>query len=290
MIKKAIIPVAGLGTRFLPATKAVAKEMLPVVDKPVIQYIVEEAAASGITDIIFVTSQYKRSIEDHFDRSFELEYRLEKKGKLQELRQMKEIANLANFYFVRQDEPLGDGHAILKAQNFISQHEAFAVLYGDDIVINTPLTPLPPSLKLQLAGKMGGRPCLGQLIDVYEKYGDSVIALEQVPKSEVDKYGVIAGTEVEDRVWQINKIVEKPEISKAPSDLTIVGKYVVPYEIFDSLKQTRPSKVGEIYFSHALRDLLKTKPMYGCKFEGIRYDCGSKEGWLKANIEIGGGA
>ncbi len=270
-IRTAIITVAGMGTRFLPATKALPKEMLPVVDKPVIQYIVEEAVASGIQEIIFVTAIGKRAIEDHFDRNFELEYRLEQKKKEKELSELKKIGKLAKFAFVRQAKPLGDGHALLSAVPFIDQHEPIAVLFGDDIIDN-------------------GRnaPALKQLMDVYDEYHDPVIALQEVPKKQVSSYGVIGGKEVEKHVWQINKFVEKPEPKEAPSNLIVIGRYVLTPEIFQILKTQEPGKDGEIRLADAFATYLANKrALYGCQFDGVRYDCGNKLGFLKAQIELG---
>jgi len=268
-IRKAIIPVAGMGTRFLPAAKAQPKEMLAVVDKPVIQYIVEEAVASGIEEIIFVTAIGKRAIEDHFDRNFELEYRLEQKNKLKELEQIKGLGKLAKFAFVRQNKPLGDGHAVLSALPFVDQHEPVAVLFGDDII----------------NGKI---PALKQLMEVYEKYNDSVIALEEVPKKDVSSYGVIGGKNIGGRVWEIKKFVEKPAIAEAPSNLIVVGHYIITPEIMKILAEVKPGKDGEIRLADAFAAYLKTgRVLYGCKFAGIRYDCGNKFGFLKAQIELG---
>ncbi|MBI2473439.1 UTP--glucose-1-phosphate uridylyltransferase GalU [Candidatus Uhrbacteria bacterium] len=268
-IRKAIIPVAGMGTRFLPASKAQPKEMLAVVDKPVIQYIVEEAVASGIEEIIFVTAIGKRAIEDHFDRNFELEYRLEQKNKISELDIVKQIGKLAHFAFVRQTKPLGDGHAVLSALPFIDQHEPVAVLFGDDIID-------------------AQRPALAQLIDIYETYGDPVIALQKVPKKEVSRFGVIGGKRLNPNVWEINQFVEKPEVEKAPSDLIVIGRYILTPEIFELLPQQAAGKDGEIRLADAfITRLEQGKALYGCKFEGIRYDCGSKLGFLKAQVELG---
>lgn len=269
MIRKAIIPVAGMGTRFLPASKAQPKEMLAVVDKPVIQYIVEEAVASGIEEIIFVTSIGKRAIEDHFDRNFELEYRLEQKGKKKELEMVGAIGKLAKFAFVRQTKPLGDGHAVLSALPFVDPNEPIAVLFGDDIIDGKP-------------------PALAQLIQAYETYRDPVIALQEVERSEVSNYGVIGGNEVEDRIWRISKFVEKPPENKAPSNLIAVGRYVLTPDVLNLLKTQKPGKDGEIRLADAFGSYLaKKRALYGCRFEGTRYDCGSKLGYLKAQVELG---
>jgi len=268
-IRKAIIPVAGMGTRFLPATKAQPKEMLTVVDKPVIQYIVEEAVASGIEEIIFVTAIGKRAIEDHFDRNFELEYRLEQKNKIKELEQIKAVGRLAKFAFVRQSKPLGDGHAVLCALPFVEKHEPVAVLFGDDIIDN----------KI---------PALKQLIDIFEKYNDSVIALEEVPKKEVYRYGVIGGRKLDKKTWEIDQFKEKPAVEDAPSNLAVVGQYVITPEIMKLLKTIKPGKDGELRLADAFSAYLKTgRVLYGCKFDGTRYDCGNKFSFLRAQVELG---
>ncbi len=268
-IRKAIIPVAGMGTRFLPASKAQPKEMLAVVDKPVIQYIVEEAVASGIEEIIFVTAIGKRAIEDHFDRNFELEYRLEQKKKIEELIDLQKIGKLAKFAFVRQTKPLGDGHAILSALPFVEKHEPVAVLFGDDII----------------DGKI---PALKQLIDMYEKYGDPVIALQKVPKKEVSNYGVIGGKKLNKGEWKINRFVEKPAVKDAPSDLIVIGRYIITPEIMAMLPSVAAGKDGEIRLADAFAaHLANGKTLSGCEFEGVRYDCGSKLGFVKAQIELG---
>ncbi len=268
MITKAIIPVAGFGTRFLPATKVQPKEMLTVVDKPVIQYIVEEAAKSGIKDIIFITSQNKRAVEDHFDRNFELEHILKIKRKLSLLKEIQNISTLANFFYVRQQAPLGDGHAILQAEKLINKGEAFAVLFGDDIIYNPQ------------------NPCLKQLAAVFKQYKQTVIALEEVPKKNVLHYGVIKGEKVGNATYKISEIVEKPSPLAAPSNLSIVGRYIVTHDIFSALAKVKKSKSGEIRFSDALGILLKDQSVYGYQFEGKRYDCGAKLGFLKATVDL----
>ena len=266
-IRKAILPVAGFGTRFLPATKAQPKEMLPVVDKPVIQYLVEEAVASGIEEIIFVTGRGKRAIEDHFDHSFELEYNLVEKGKKGLLKEVQKISILANFAYVRQPQPLGDGHAILCAKKLVN-NEPVAILFGDDLVDSA-------------------IPCLKQLIAAYERYNDAVIALERVPKDEVSRYGIVDAVEVGQRTYEIKDLVEKPSIKKAPSNLAIVGKYVITPEVFNALEKTKPDKKGEIRLADALKKVLAEKPVYGYEFKGSRYDCGNKLGFLKATVDFG---
>lgn len=268
-IRKAIIPVAGMGTRFLPAAKAQPKEMLSVVDKPVIQYIVEEAVESGIEEIVFVTAIGKRAIEDHFDRNFELEYRLEQKKKLKELEQIKAIGKLAKFAFVRQNKPLGDGHAVLSAIPFVNRGEPVAVLFGDDIID-------------------GVKPALKQLMDVYDEYHDPVVALQKVPKKQVSGYGVIGGKNVRKNVWEIREFVEKPPVEKAPSDLIVIGRYVLTPEIIELLPKVKAGKDGEIRLADAFDAYLKMdRALYGCVFEGTRYDCGNKLGFLKAQVELG---
>ncbi|MFH0854477.1 MAG: UTP--glucose-1-phosphate uridylyltransferase GalU [bacterium] len=269
-IKKAIIPVAGFGTRFLPATKAQPKEMLPIVDKPIIQYLVEEAVESGIEEIIFVTGRGKRAIEDHFDHSYELEHNLVEKGKHNFLEKIYKISKLAKFVYVRQPEPLGDGHALLCAKNLIN-NEPCAVLYGDDIVYSKV-------------------PCLKQMIEVYEKYKDTIIALEEVEKKDVEKYGIVKISkkqEMEDRIYKIKDIAEKPLIKDAPSNLAIVGKYIITPEVFEILEKIKPDKSKEIRLADALKKFLRKRNIYGYKFEGVRYDCGSKMGFLKATVEFG---
>lgn len=268
-IRTAIIPVAGMGTRFLPATKAQPKEMLPVVDKPVIQYIVEEVVAAGIDNIIFVTAFGKRAIEDHFDRNFELEYRLEQNHKQRELEVVKSIGKLAKFAFVRQAKPLGDGHAILSALPFVDPDEPVAVLFGDDIID-------------------GKKPAIGQLIEVFEKYGDPVAAIQEVPKKDVSNYGVIGGKKLNGKTWQVDTFVEKPEAKKAPSNLAIVGRYIITPDILKLLKKQKPGKGGEIRLADAfITHLENKKAMYGCQFDGVRYDCGNKLQFIRAQIELG---
>ena len=268
-IRKAIIPVAGMGTRFLPATKAQPKEMLTVVDKPIIQYIVEEAVAAGIEEIIFVTAIGKRAIEDHFDRNFELEYRLEQKGKKAERNELSKIGKMAKFAFVRQAKPLGDGHAILSALPFIDRHEPVAVLFGDDIID-------------------AKTPALKQLMDVHETTDAPVIALTKVPKDLVSNFGVIGGKEKKDRVWQIDRFVEKPKPEKAPSNLIVIGRYIITPAIYDLLETQKPGKDGEIRLANAFESYLKNnRSLYGCEFDGTWYNCGNKFGFIKAQIELG---
>lgn len=268
-IRKAIIPVAGMGTRFLPASKAQPKEMLAVVDKPIIQYIVEEAVASGIEEIIFVTSIGKRAIEDHFDRNFELEHRLKQKKKTKELEEISKIGKLAKFAFVRQNKPLGDGHAVLSALPFIDPNEPVAVLFGDDII----------------DGKV---PALKQLMDVYDKYGDPVISLHRVPKAMVPSFGVVDGKSLDKNTWAISRFVEKPPLKEAPSDLVVIGRYILTPEVLTTLVKTKPGKDGEIRLAGAFETMLKkNKALYGCIFDGTWYNCGNKLGFLMAQVELG---
>lgn len=265
-VRKAIIPAAGLGTRFLPATKAQPKEMLPIVDKPTIQYIIEEAVAAGIQDIIVVTGRNKRSIEDHFDRSIELELELEKGGKQEMLEMVKEISEMANLHYIRQKEPRGLGHAILAAQHFIG-NEPFAVLLGDDVVVSK-------------------QPCLGQMIDVFHEYQTSILGVQTVPHEVVNKYGIVAGKQVDDRVYKVQDMVEKPALEEAPSNIAVLGRYIITPEIFPFLETQDAGKGGEIQLTDALKRLAKEQAMYAYDFKGHRYDVGSKIGFLQANIEF----
>jgi len=265
-IRKAVLPVAGLGTRFLPATKAQPKEMLPIVDKPTIQYVVEEAAASGIEDIIIVTGRGKNAIEDHFDRSLELQIALERKGNDGQLKEIQRISELASFCYVRQKEPLGLGHAILVTRALVG-NEPFAVLLGDDIID-------------------AEVPCLRQMISVFDKYRSSIIAVQQVPREETSSYGIIDHKPLEDSVYRIEDLVEKPTPDTAPSDLAIIGRYILTPEIFDALEQTLPDEGGEIQLTNGLRILLRTQAIYGLAFRGRRYDAGSKLGFLKATVQF----
>jgi len=266
-IKKVIIPVAGFGTRFLPATKAQPKEMLPIVDKPIIQYLVEEAVNSGISDVIFVTGRGKRAIEDHFDSSFELEHILEKKGKQDILKMIRDISDMATFAYVRQKEAKGDGHAILSAAHLVNNEPACAILFGDCIVDSD-------------------IPCLKQMIEVYNKYQCSVIAVEEVPHDQVHQYGVIKGKQINDRVYELESIVEKPKQEEAPSNLAIIGKYIITQQVFKELANT-PEQNGEIYLANALTRNLKNERVIGYQLQGKWYDCGSKIGFLKAIVDFG---
>ena len=266
-IRKAIIPVAGFGTRFLPATKAQPKEMLTLVDKPVIQYIVEEAVAAGIEQIIFVTSQTKRAIEDHFDRNFELEYRLREKKRDQALAEVMAISELAKFVYIRQQNPKGDGHAILLAKDLIGD-EPCAVMYGDDVVD-------------------AEVPCIGQLIALHDKYQDPVMGVLRVPKKDISKYGVIKGTKSAERTYDVSELVEKPKPEDAPSDLAIIGRYVITPEVFSALERAKPSPDGEIRLIDAFRALKGKRSMYAYEFQGRRYDCGNKLQFLIAAVDYG---
>ena len=264
-VRKAVIPAAGLGTRFLPATKAQPKEMLPIVDKPTIQYIVEEAIASGIEDILIVTGRGKRAIEDHFDKSYELEDILKRKGEEELLALVQDISNLVNLNYVRQKEPKGLGHAIDCARSFID-NEPFAVLLGDDIVDSEV-------------------PCLKQLIDVYEKYNTTILGVQHVPDADVSKYGIIKGSQIEDHIFKVSDLVEKPDRDKAPSNIAILGRYIISPEIFTYLGMALPGKGGEIQLTDALKMLLSTGSMYAYDFTGKRYDVGNKQGFLEATVE-----
>jgi UTP--glucose-1-phosphate uridylyltransferase len=266
-VRKGVFPAAGLGTRFLPATKAQPKEMLPLVDKPTIQYVVEEAVASGLSEIIIVTGRGKRAIEDHFDASFELEYYLNDRGKTEELAQVKTISELASVCYVRQKEPLGLGHAILCARALVGE-EPFGVFLGDDIIGGAPA------------------PCMRQLLDVFRYHGGPVIAVERVPRDRIHQYGVIAGRPLGGRVWEITDLVEKPKAEDAPSDLAIIGRYVLTPDLFGLLADTVPDRRGEIQLTDALRTLRERRPMYALEFEGTRYDTGDKLGFLKATVEF----
>lgn len=264
-IKKAIIPAAGLGTRFLPATKAQPKEMLPIVDKPTLQYIIEEAIQSGIEEILIVTGRSKKSIEDHFDRSVELELELEKKGKTDMLKMVQDISNMVNIHYIRQKEPKGLGHAIYCAKSFIG-NEPFAVLLGDDIVD-------------------AKTPCLKQLIDCYNEYQTTILGVQEVPDSEVNKYGIINAKPIEDNVYKIKDMIEKPNLNEAPSNIAILGRYILTPTIFDILETQQPGKGGEIQLTDALRTLVKSEALYAYIFEGKRYDVGDKLGFLEATVD-----
>ncbi|BAW31131.1 MAG TPA: UTP--glucose-1-phosphate uridylyltransferase GalU [Methanothermobacter sp.] len=261
---KAVIPAAGLGTRFLPVTKAQPKEMLPVYDKPTIQYVVEEAVASGINDILIVTGKGKRSIEDHFDKSFELEYFLKRNGKNEFLREVEAISELADIYYVRQKEQKGLGDAIYCAKKHVDGEDAFAVLLGDTITTSKV-------------------PCIRQLIDIYKEYGASAIAVEEVPREKVERYGVIKPKPLKKNLYIAEDLVEKPPVEEAPSNLAIIGRYVLESEIFDHIRDTPPGVGGEIQLTDAMRSLNR---LYGYLFKGKTYDIGNKVDWLKTSIEF----
>ncbi|WP_066683974.1 UTP--glucose-1-phosphate uridylyltransferase GalU [Christensenella intestinihominis] len=265
-IRKVVIPAAGLGTRFLPATKAQPKEMLPIVDKPTIQYIVEEAVASGIESVVIITGRSKRAIEDHFDKSIELELELTKKNKCELLQLVEDIASMVNVMYVRQKEPLGLGHAILTAKDFIG-NEPFGVILGDDVV-------------------KGDKPALGQLMDAYGKCGSTVLGVQRVDIKDTDKYGVIATDEPDGRLHKVSDLVEKPGPENAPSDIAILGRYVLTPGIFEAIENTPPGKGGEIQLTDAIRRLQETEAVYAYEFEGKRYDVGDKLGFLKATCEF----
>jgi UTP--glucose-1-phosphate uridylyltransferase len=265
-VRKAVFPVAGLGTRFLPATKASPKEMLPLLDKPLIQYGVEEARAAGIEEVIFVTGRGKRAIEDHFDISVELEQVLEKKGQTDVLEEIRALSNMVQCVYVRQKETLGLGHAILCARDIVG-NEPFAVILGDDIIdAETPVT--------------------AQALDLFTERGGSVVAVEPIPRERISAYGVISGEKIEDRVWHIRDLVEKPAPEDAPSDLAVIGRYVLTPEIFDILDKTKPDNRGEIQLTDGLRVLCGQQPVFGLVFAGKRYDAGNVLGFLEATVEL----
>ena len=270
-VRKAVFPAAGLGTRFLPATKAQPKEMLPLVDKPLIQYGVEECIHSGVSNIIIVTGRGKTSIEDHFDKSFELEYLLESRGKNDLLSDVRSISDMIDVSYVRQKEALGLGHAVLRAKELVGP-EPFAVILSDDVIESDV-------------------PCVRQLLDIYEYFGASVLALMEVPPDMISSYGVVDAEPVEhgggrNKLFRIRSMVEKPKASEAPSNLAIIGRYVLTPEIFRSIESVQPGAGGEIQLTDGLRHLLRNRPIYGLKFEGTRYDAGDKLGFLKATVEF----
>ncbi|HFD2045021.1 TPA: UTP--glucose-1-phosphate uridylyltransferase GalU [Clostridium perfringens] len=265
-IRKAIIPAAGLGTRFLPATKAQPKEMLPIVDKPTIQYIIEEAIDSGIEEILIITGRSKKCIEDHFDKSVELEMELEKSGKNELLDLVRDISGMVDIHYIRQKEPRGLGHAIYCAKTFVGD-EPFAILLGDDVVYNEE------------------KPCLKQLINCYNEYKTSVLGVQTVPESHVSKYGIVDGKYIEGKVYKVKGLVEKPYVEEAPSNVAILGRYIVTPRIFDILENTKPGKGGEIQLTDALLELMGQEAMYAYDFEGRRYDVGDKLGFLEATVE-----
>lgn len=270
-VRKAVIPAAGLGTRFLPATKAIPKEMLPIVDIPTVQYIVEEAVASGIEEILIITNSNKHCMENHFDKDYELEARLTESGKMKEVEMINDIANMANIYYVRQKEPKGLGHAVLCAKSFIG-NEPFAVLLGDDVVINK-----------------GGEPALQQLIHAYDKHRASVVGVQTVAEDQVSKYGIVAPNQnvpADGRAVKLDNMVEKPSREEAPSQMAVLGRYVLTPEIFELLESQGAGAGGEIQLTDAICRLIDTQAVYAYDFEGIRYDVGDKFGFIKATIDF----
>ena len=266
-VRKAVIPAAGLGTRFLPATKAMPKEMLPIVDKPTIQYIIEEAIESGIEEILIITGRSKRAIEDHFDKSVELELELEQKGKQKLLSLVQEISEMVNINYVRQKEPRGLGHAVLCAKTFVG-NEPFAVLLGDDFVYNE------------------DEPALKQLINVYNEQKGSILGVQTIHREDVTKYGIVSGTNLSDRLYSVEDLVEKPSMESAPSNVAILGRYIITPDIFDILQHTGEGSGGEIQLTDALRELALKQKMYAYDFQGKRYDVGNKLGFLEATVEF----
>jgi len=267
-VRKAVFPAAGWGTRFLPATKAQPKEMLPLVDKPIIQYGVEETLASGVENIIIVTGRGKSAIEDHFDVSFELENLLESRGKVKELELVRRVSELIHVSYIRQKEALGLGHAVLVTKELVAD-EPFAVVLADDVIVSE-------------------RPCLRQLLDVYEQTGGSVLAVMEVPADEISRYGVIAADQVgaDNRLFRVRDMVEKPPADQAPSNLAIIGRYVLAPQIFTALSETKAGSLGEIQLTDGIRRLMESEPVYAYRFEGQRYDAGDKLGFLKATVEL----
>jgi len=265
-VRKAVIPAAGLGTRFLPATKAQPKEMLPIVDKPTLQYIIEEAIESGIEEILIITGRNKTSIENHFDKSIELELELEKSGKFDLLEEVRKISDMVNIHYIRQKEPKGLGHAIYCARSFIG-NEPFAVLLGDDIVYSE-------------------IPCLKQLIDCYDKYKTTILGVQEVPDEDVTKYGIVDGKSIDNKTYLVNDLVEKPSVDEKPSNIAILGRYIINPEIFEILEHTKPGKGGEIQLTDALKVLAQREAMYAYIFDGRRYDVGNKLGFLQATVEF----
>jgi UTP--glucose-1-phosphate uridylyltransferase len=265
-IKKAVFPAAGLGTRFLPATKAQPKEMLPLVDKPLIQYGVEEAVASGIRNIIIITGRGKNAIEDHFDVSYELEKFLENRKDVEKLKIVKSISDLVSFSYIRQKEALGLGHAVYAAKDLLN-NESFAVILGDDIID-------------------AEIPCLKQLIKIYEKRQATIFAVQKIPKEDISKYGVIGAVEVDKRLYKVNQLVEKPSAREAPSNLAIIGRYILTPRIFNAILKVKPDSRGEIQLTNAINMLVKEEPVYAYEFVGTRYDAGNKLGFLIATVEL----
>ncbi len=265
-VRKAVLPVAGFGTRFLPATKSSSKEMLPLVDKPLIHYAVKDAVDAGIEQIIFVTGRGKRAIEDYFDISFELEYHLKFQGKDELIEDIRKISDMADFVYTRQKEPKGLGHAILRAKDVVGD-EPFAVILADDVIEND---------------ESGTK----QLLDVFNRYHCSVVGLEEVPASDVSKYGIVSGREIESRVFKLDNFVEKPSPEEALSNMAIIGRYIFTSKIFDEIEKVKPGKKGEIQLTDAILSLSKQEVVYGKIMDGKRFDCGSKDGFLKATVEF----
>ncbi len=268
-VRKAVLPAAGFGTRFLPATKSIPKEILPLVDRPIIQYAVEEAYASGIEQIIIVIASGRSAIEDHFDAAPELERWLEERGDIETLRTVRRITETGPIAFVHQKEQLGLGHAVLMAKELVGD-EPFAVLLSDDVMLN-------PS----------GEPVTKQLVDTYRTHRGSVIAVQRVPREEVGRYGVIATRREEGRLYEIGDLIEKPAVDDAPSDLAVLGRYILTPRIFDLLEQTPRGAGGEIQLTDAIKALMQEQPVFGYQFEGVRHDAGTRIGWLKANVAVG---
>jgi len=266
-IIKAVFPAAGMGTRFLPATKASPKEMLPLVDKPLIQYVIEEAVQSGIEEVVLVTGRGKRAIEDHFDVAFDLEEDLRAKGKHKLLSEVQRIANMVTFCYIRQKKALGLGHAVLTSKRVVG-NEPFAVLLGDDIIDSDV-------------------PALRQMMVVYERYPSTILAIQKVPKSQTQHYGIIDAKEIEEGIYLVKDLVEKPAPHEAPSNLAIIGRYILTPEIFGELERTRPGKGGEIQLTDGLRLLMERQPIYAYEVKGVRHDAGDKLGFLKATVEFG---
>ena len=265
-IRKAVIPAAGLGTRFLPATKAQPKEMLPIVDKPTLQYIIEECIESGIEEILIITGRNKKSIEDHFDKNIELEMELEKSGKQEMLEMVRNISDMANIHFIRQKEPKGLGHAIYCSKTFVG-NEPFAVLLGDDIVYNEE------------------KPCLKQILECYNEYKTSILGVQKVPRENINKYGIVEAKHIEDRVYKVKGLIEKPNMNQTNSNIAILGRYIITPRIFEILENLEPGKGGEIQLTDALLKLSKEEAIYAYNFEGKRYDVGDKFGFLQATVE-----
>ncbi|MGB4438929.1 MAG: UTP--glucose-1-phosphate uridylyltransferase GalU [Sedimentibacter sp.] len=265
-IRKAVIPAAGLGTRFLPATKAIPKEMLPIVDKPTIQYIVEEIIASGIEDILIITGRNKGSIEEHFDRAVELESNLEKNNKEELLEEIRKISKMINIHTVRQKDPLGLGHAIYCAKSFVG-NEPFAVLLGDDVV-DSP------------------KPCLKQMIEVFEEYNSTILGVQTVAWENVNKYGIVSGNKINDKMYTVKDLVEKPQVENAPTNIAILGRYIITPKIFEILENTKKGVGGEIQLTDGLKTLCNIEDVFAYTFEGRRYDVGSKIGFLEATVDF----